>query len=160
MIHMAAYDSRTKLEALRDHFEVFAKGANYLLVAHGAGLAGCLAVLKDHPKDVPQQFQGLGLLILLFCSGLLLGSLFWFMTMWTKINVTQAIISQNWTRSWRERLCNLLIRWFAYIGLWGSLLMFVVAIALIMYQFRSAVPPEIMEWQPRWRYWLCRVFVC
>jgi hypothetical protein len=109
---------------------------------------------------VPQQFQGLGLLILLFCAGLLLGSLFWFMTMWTKINVTQAIIAQKWTRTWLERLCNLLIRGLAYIGLWGSLLMFVVAIALIMYQFRSAVPPEIMEWQPRWRYWLCRVFVC
>ena len=35
---MSAFDSRTKLEAFRDHMETFAKGANYLIVGHSAGL--------------------------------------------------------------------------------------------------------------------------
>jgi hypothetical protein len=57
---MSAYDSRTKLEALRDHFETFSKGANYLLIGHGAGLVGCLSVVKDHPEQLPSQLQGIG----------------------------------------------------------------------------------------------------
>jgi hypothetical protein len=43
-----AYDERTKLEALRDHFDVFSKGANYLMVGHAAGFAGCLSVVREH----------------------------------------------------------------------------------------------------------------
>jgi hypothetical protein len=82
---MGAYDSRIKLEALRDHFETFGKGANYLLVGHGAGLVGCLSVLKDHPEHLPPQFTRLGQLILLFGAGLLFSSLFWFMSMLIKI---------------------------------------------------------------------------
>ena len=44
------YDERTKLEALRDQMETYGKGANYLLVGHGAGFAGCLSIVKDHPS--------------------------------------------------------------------------------------------------------------
>jgi hypothetical protein len=57
---MPAYDSRTKLEALRDHFEIFAKGANYLLIGHGAGFVGCLSFLMQHAEKEQAQFQLLG----------------------------------------------------------------------------------------------------
>lgn len=72
-----AYDDRTRLEALRDHMETYGKGANYLLVGHGAGFAGCLSILKDHP-GLEAPYQAVGLLIILFGSGLILGAGFWF----------------------------------------------------------------------------------
>jgi hypothetical protein len=144
---MVAYDSRTKLEALRDHFETFAKGANYLLVGHGAGFVGCLSVLKDHPESLPQQLQVIGQLVLLFGAGLLLGSLFWFLAMTIKIRVTQTIIAQEKpSRTWLIWLFNRSIELLAHIGLWGSLILFVTAIILIMSRFTDAVPPELVGW--------------
>jgi hypothetical protein len=94
-IVMPAYDSRTKLEALRDHFEIFAKGGNYLLIAHGAGLVGCLSFITQHPENEQPRFQQVGLLVLLFCAGLLLASFFWFAAMVIKLNVTQLIIAEQ-----------------------------------------------------------------
>jgi hypothetical protein len=78
---MSDYDGRTKLEALRDRFEIFSKGANYLLVGNSAGFVGCLSVLKDNPEKPPPEFHGIGLLALRFGSGILLGCLFWGLTM-------------------------------------------------------------------------------
>lgn len=49
------------------------KALNYLLVANGAGLAGCLTVLKDY-ANVP-QVHGVGILIVVFAVGLVLGTL-------------------------------------------------------------------------------------
>jgi pimeloyl-ACP methyl ester carboxylesterase len=139
-----AYDERTKLEALRDQFETFGKGANYLLVGHSAGLIGCLSIVKDHP-DLPPPLHRVGLLILLFGGGLLLGSLFWATSMMIKIDVTQAIISQQrpstkglqWFRSKT-------LEWVSLLGLWGSWAVFVIAIVSIMYQFRDAIPFEFL----------------
>ena len=49
------------------------KALNYLMVANGAGLAGCLAGLKDY-STVP-QLHGIGALIVIFVAGLILGAL-------------------------------------------------------------------------------------
>jgi hypothetical protein len=144
---MSVYDSRTKLEALRDHFETFSKGANYLLVGHGAGLVGCLSVVKEHPDQLPSHIQGIGQLVLLFGSGLLLGVLFWGMSMVIKISVMQSIISQKGpSQSWLLWLYWHLIAAIAYIGLWGSLVAFVVAIVLIMSRFTDAIPRQLLAW--------------
>jgi hypothetical protein len=146
---MADYDSRTKLEALRDHFETFGRGGNYLLIGHGAGFVGCLSVFKDHPETLPSQFPGVGLLILLFGSGLLLSSLFLATSMMIKINVTQAIISQERpSRTWLGWLLGRLLQLLAHIGLWGSMLAFAAAIIFIMTQFADAIPPALLRW---WR---------
>lgn len=56
-------------DATKDHYERTVKSANYLLVAHGAGLVGCLSALKDY-ANVP-QLKGLGIFIVLFGVGLL-----------------------------------------------------------------------------------------
>ncbi len=53
--------------------ELEAKALNYLLVANGAGLAGCVATLKDY-ATVP-QLHGVGILIVIFAVGLILGTL-------------------------------------------------------------------------------------
>ena len=146
---MADCDSRTKLEALRDHFEIFARGGNYLLIGHGAGFVGCLSVVKEHPEKLPSQFQGVGLFILLFGSGLLLSSLFWVTSMIIKINVTQAIISQETpSKTWLRWLSRRLLELLAHVGLWGSTIVFAAAIILIMTQFADAIPSDILGW---WR---------
>jgi hypothetical protein len=64
-------------EAMRrdflDYLERLEKGNHYLLVAHGAGFAGCLAVLKDY-SAVP-QLKGLGVFVWLFGYGFLAAAL-------------------------------------------------------------------------------------
>jgi hypothetical protein len=64
-----AGDKKVISEKARDHYDAQAKGANYLLVAHAAGLIGCLSVLKDY-ATIP-QLKGLGTFILIFGVGLL-----------------------------------------------------------------------------------------
>jgi hypothetical protein len=140
---VAPYDSRTKLESLRDHFETLGKGANYLLVGHSAGFVGCLSVLKDHPEGLPQQFRGIGQLIFLFGAGLLLASLLLVSATAIKINVTQAIIGQQKpSEAWLNWLLRRSIDRLALIGLWGSLIAFAAAIIFIMARFADAMPPN------------------
>jgi hypothetical protein len=134
------YDERIKLEALRDHFEVFSKGGNYLIVGHAAGFVGCLSVVREQP-DLPPPFHHVGLFVLLFGAGLLLGSLFWAISMMIKISVTQAIISQTPpSPKWWPRLKRKSLEWLGLFGLWASWLAFVTAIGLIMFQFKDAFP--------------------
>jgi hypothetical protein len=58
---------------VRDFFDSDMKNVNSLLVAHGAGLGGCLAVLKDYSPT--GQYAGIGLFILLFVAGFILASM-------------------------------------------------------------------------------------
>jgi hypothetical protein len=51
------------------HFELEFKAVGYLLTAHGAGLAGCLALLKDYANT--PNLKGLGLFIACFGIGFL-----------------------------------------------------------------------------------------
>jgi hypothetical protein len=53
--------------------ELESKALNYLLVANGAGFAGCLATLKDYASVA--QLHGIGILIVIFGAGLVLGML-------------------------------------------------------------------------------------
>jgi hypothetical protein len=58
---------------MKDNYDTHLKTANYLFVAHGAGLIGCLSVLKDY-NTVP-QLKGIGIFIFLFGAGFLGGML-------------------------------------------------------------------------------------
>jgi hypothetical protein len=60
-------------DEMRDYFDSDLKNAHYLLVAHGAGLAGCLATLKDYATT--PQLKGVGIFIVIFCFGLLLATM-------------------------------------------------------------------------------------
>jgi ascorbate-specific PTS system EIIC-type component UlaA len=61
------------VQHMKDGYDNHLKTANYLFVAHGAGLIGCLSVLKDY-NSVP-QLKGIGLFIFLFGAGFLAGML-------------------------------------------------------------------------------------
>jgi hypothetical protein len=134
-----AYDERTRLEALRDHMETYGKGANYLLVGHGAGFAGCLSIVKEHLRLEP-AFQAVSLLIILFGTGLLLGAAYWFFAMILKISVTQSIISQTKPRgSWAGKVKGVILQILLHVTLWGSMGLFVIAMLVIMYPFRDGI---------------------
>jgi hypothetical protein len=62
-------DEKSQVERLKDNYEQFFKGTNYLLVGHGAGLLACLAALKDYATA--PQLKGIGSLIELFGTGML-----------------------------------------------------------------------------------------
>jgi hypothetical protein len=55
---------------MRDFFDSDLKNVNSLLVAHGAGLVGCLSVLKDY--NPTGQYAGIGIFISLFVVGFIL----------------------------------------------------------------------------------------
>lgn len=57
---------------MRDFYDHELKNANYLLVAHGAGLIGCLSTLKDY--SATGQLKGIGVFIALFAIGLILAA--------------------------------------------------------------------------------------
>jgi hypothetical protein len=59
------------IKFMGDHYDHNLKVANYLLVAHGAALVGCLSVLKDYAST--PQLKGVGLFVILFGFGLLAG---------------------------------------------------------------------------------------
>jgi hypothetical protein len=158
---MSVWDARHKLEALRAHFELLGKGANYLLVGHSAGLVGCLSVIKERSDSLPPQFRSIGLLILIFGTGLLLACLLWLMSMTIQIKLTHAIMTQMLPAdTWRNRLWKRSTERLGLFGLWGSLLLFVAAIVLIMSQFLDTIPPEAWDWRAitskimeRWSRW-------
>jgi hypothetical protein len=56
---------------IKEDFDYEIKAANLLLVAHAAGLIGCIALLKDYNEN--PHLQGIGILIRIFASGLVFG---------------------------------------------------------------------------------------
>ena len=73
VVKLVSPESRAVREYLRndmrDFFEHEAKGANYLLVAHGAALVACLSVLKDY--STTPYLKGIGIFIVMFAAGFL-----------------------------------------------------------------------------------------
>src|SRR5258708_2405935 len=61
------------VQHMKDGYDNHLKTANYLFVAHGAGLIGCLSVLKDYSPNSP--LKGVGVFIFLFGVGFLGGML-------------------------------------------------------------------------------------
>jgi hypothetical protein len=62
-----------ELNYIRDYWDSVAKGINYLMVAQGATLVGCLSLLRDY-NSVP-QLRGMGLVIAISAVGLIFAAL-------------------------------------------------------------------------------------
>lgn len=60
---------KLNFEAAKYFSEMRSKILGYLFTAHGAGLIGCLSVIKDY-STVP-QYKGLGVFIAVFAVGML-----------------------------------------------------------------------------------------
>jgi hypothetical protein len=88
---MSAFDARTKLEFLHKHLDAFMAWAKLLVAGHVAGLGYCLFVLKgDGPR------YNVGAFIWLFGVGLLLAGLYFLVLTILKVEVSQAIIAQEY----------------------------------------------------------------
>jgi hypothetical protein len=59
----------TVLQAMKDHYDGLFARVHYLFIAHGAGLVGCLTVLKDYATT--PQYRGVGIPTTLFGLGLI-----------------------------------------------------------------------------------------
>jgi hypothetical protein len=65
-----AREVKTKVQSgLRDFWDVQVKAANYLMIAHAAGLVTCVTLLKDYKDSA--QLKGIGLFVGLFGYGLI-----------------------------------------------------------------------------------------
>jgi hypothetical protein len=64
------WDVQIRLQGeFRDFWDVQVKAANYLMIAHAAGLVTCVTLLKEYKDNA--QLKGIGVFIGLFGSGLM-----------------------------------------------------------------------------------------
>jgi uncharacterized membrane protein YiaA len=118
-------------DANKDHYERTVKSANYLLVAHGAGLVGCLSVIKDY-ANVP-QLKGLGFFIALFGIGLL-GAIAYYALATFSIMFAAAQTEIKSKAEYRGLIA------LSHLGVWGaiiSLATLVIAVVAIIVRFWS-----------------------
>jgi|HubBroStandDraft_6_1064221.scaffolds.fasta_scaffold96428_3 hypothetical protein len=66
-------DRELVFKVTKDHFDSMAKAANSLLIAHGSGLFGCAAYLREPKPSSLYGGAGIGLYIFLFGLGFVFG---------------------------------------------------------------------------------------
>ena len=119
------------LKLYGDNYESHFKGANYLFVAHGAGLVGCLALLKDYAAT--PQYKGVGVFIVVFGFGLLASAFYYISLAFsraTALNEVMDAVRPNDT--WRSFLALI-----NSISLVISLLILFGAVIALMVRFAS-----------------------
>jgi hypothetical protein len=123
---MAGYDP-DKLKAFWEYCEAFKGWAKLLIVGNASALGYCLTTLNS-----PSPKYNVGLFIVLFGCGLLLGGLYFLILTILKAEVTTAIVTQQRPgRSFRDALLEVL----GHIGMWGSAAAFAAGILLFAYRF-------------------------
>jgi hypothetical protein len=83
----------SRRQIMQSTLELETKALNYLLVANGAGMAGCLTALKDY-ATVP-QLHGLGVLIVIFSGGLITGTLGFLSFQSANFDVMRAVLVRD-----------------------------------------------------------------
>ncbi len=115
------------VEYYRDHWDHHIKNVNYLLVAHGATLVGCLAALKDY-NSTP-QLRGIGLIILAACVGMAAASVAHGLISYTRsIELTEFHVSGKVGAADGVVNANL-------IALVISFLCFIASLCIVAYKF-------------------------
>ncbi len=76
----------------KDHFDTLTKGANLLLVANDAGLAGCVAFFKEPNPSALYGSIGIGLYALLFGLGFVFAVGDYGMTALLRMNALSVLI--------------------------------------------------------------------
>lgn len=126
---MATSDKQLRFDVVKDQFETWSKGANLLLVAHGAGLIGCVSILKDY--NTTPTLRGVGMLVFIFGTGLMMAIVGYGMSALLRISATNAIISE---RDLRPKFANI-ADWTRLFALWGSMVSLCAAIWQFIIQF-------------------------
>lgn len=89
-------DMKLRLEATKDHFDTMAKGANLLLVAHGAALVGCITFFKEQNRT--PIFGGLTLFVFIFGTGFILAICGYALTALARMNAVSMLFDQRLIR--------------------------------------------------------------
>jgi hypothetical protein len=116
-------------EFMRDHYEENLKAANYLFAAHGAGLAGCLSVLKDYNPE--SQLRGLGIFVVIFGFGFIGAILNYIGLFFARILTVNAIFEEKEIHQPSETV----VGWIHFIGLGIALLTLFGAVIGLMFRF-------------------------
>jgi hypothetical protein len=119
------------VQHMKDGYDTHLKTANYLFVAHGAGLIGCLSVLKDYSTVV--QLKGIGLFIFLFGAGFLGGMLNYISLIFARAVVLNSLIDGTEPNKPTAQFLTVL----HFVGLIASIGTLVVAIFTIIGRFHS-----------------------
>jgi hypothetical protein len=101
----------------KDQFDSIAKAANSLLVAHGAGLFGCAAYLREPKPPTLYGGTGIGLYIFLFGIGFTFGISGYGLTLLARQNALGILIRSP---TMRPRFANLGYQagfWFLFFSL-------------------------------------------
>lgn len=114
-------------EYAKDFFETEFKLVGYLLATHGAGLIGCLSLVKDY-KATP-QLHGIGVFIVLFCVGLLFAILAFITLQQHRADIMGIFSAKRPTRSVR------MIVWSAQLPQWASGLALMIALIIVIGRF-------------------------
>jgi hypothetical protein len=119
------------IKFMGDHYDHNLKVANYLLVAHGAALVGCLSVLKDYAST--PQLKGVGLFVILFGFGLLAAIVYYASLAFARAVVLNALMdnktADEGTAKFLERA--------NFLSLAISAGLMVIAIVCIIWRFSS-----------------------
>jgi len=117
-------------ELMKDHYEHNLRAANYLFAAHGAGLVGCLSVLKDYNPE--GQLRGLGMFITLFGFGFLGSILNYVGLFFARILAVNAIFEGKEVHPPSRTF----VTWLHFIGLGLALFTLFVAVTALIVKFR------------------------
>jgi hypothetical protein len=119
------------IQYLKDSQELNFKSANYLFVAHGAGVIGCLSVIKDYASA--SQLHGIGSLIVIFSVGFLAGVLNYVSLVLSRAVVFGAILDDKPYDGPTAKFLSLV----HVISLAASIIALVAALILVIERFYS-----------------------
>jgi hypothetical protein len=118
-------------EFMENHYEQNLKAANYLFVAHGAGLIGCLSALKDY-KTTP-ELHGIGLFIVFFGVGFLGAIVNYIGLFFARILAINAVFNETEV----DPPTSSFITWVHFIGLGITLLALFGGVIGLIVRFAS-----------------------
>jgi hypothetical protein len=119
------------VQHMKDGYDNHLKTANYLFVAHGAGLVGCLSVLKDYSPNSP--LKGIGIFIFFFGVGFLGGMLNYISLVFARAVVMNSLLDGTDPNGPTAKFLTVV----HLVGLIVAILTLVVAILIIIGHFYS-----------------------
>lgn len=119
------------VQHMKDGYDNHLKTANYLFVAHGAGLVGCLSVLKDY-VTVP-ALKGVGFFVVLFGIGFLAAMLNYISLIFARAVVLNSLLDETSPNQPTVSFLTVL----HFVGLIASIGTLVVALLFIIGRFHS-----------------------
>jgi hypothetical protein len=115
--------------SIKEQMDLILKGVAYLMTAHGAGLVGCLTLLKDY-NSIP-QLKGIGFFITCFAYGLIFAMSAFAGLQFYQVKMLEMIATAS---SWQRSTTAKLILFVPLAASCGALL---VALTVIMTRFGS-----------------------